>query len=116
LRGRTHSLPLRPSSSPDRVFTQRWQNVKIGKHDVADSRLARLNQEIAAPTGQVAFVFTDVENITLLWDTYPTAMNSAMNMHNELIRRQLRNIGGYEVKMNGGTVIAVFPTATSAHF
>ncbi|KAI9592287.1 hypothetical protein BDF19DRAFT_416382 [Syncephalis fuscata] len=46
-----------------------------------DSTLRRLQQEVEAPKGQVAL--------------------SAIKTHNEIMRRYLRNIGGYEVKTEG---------------
>ena len=35
-------------------------------------------------------------------------------MHNQLLRRQLRAIGGYEVKTEGDSFMVSFPTVTSA--
>ncbi|KAG7866722.1 hypothetical protein KL916_005430, partial [Ogataea parapolymorpha] len=66
-----------------------------------DSLLRKLDEEIEPPTGELAMVFTDIKNSTLLWDTYPVAMRSAIKVHNAIMRRQLRIIGGYEVKTEG---------------
>jgi adenylate cyclase len=41
-------------------------------------------------------------------------MRSAIKMHNELMRRQLRIIGGYEVKTEGDAFMVAFRTVTSA--
>jgi adenylate cyclase len=41
-------------------------------------------------------------------------MRSAIKLHNEVMRRQLRRIGGYEVKTEGDAFMVSFPTATSA--
>jgi hypothetical protein len=60
--------------------------------------MARLQKEISSPTGWVALVFTDIKNSTFLWETVPDAMRSALKQHNAIMRRQLHNIGGYEVK------------------
>ena len=79
-----------------------------------DSRLQRLDPEVEAPTGDLALVFTDIKNSTMLWETYPVAMRSAIKSHNEVMRRQLRNIGGYEVKTEGDAFMVSFPTGTSA--
>ncbi|KAF2001416.1 PP2C-domain-containing protein [Amniculicola lignicola CBS 123094] len=112
-RFRTHSMSMGPSGSPDDFFSNR----RIGKRSrnmVGDSKLARLDNEVDAPTGEVSLVFTDIKNSTLLWETYPIAMRSAIKMHNELMRRQLRIIGGYEVKTEGDAFMVAFPTVTSA--
>lgn len=59
-------------------------------------------------------VFTDIKNSTLLWETFPVAMRSGIKIHNMIMRRQLRNVGGYEVKTEGDAFMVCFPTATSA--
>ena len=63
-----------------------------------DSNLRKLEQEIEPPIGSLALVFTDIKNSTLLWDSYPAPMRSAIKIHNNIMRRQLRISGGYEVK------------------
>lgn len=59
-------------------------------------------------------VFTDIKNSTLLWETYPIAMRSGIKIHNNIMRRQLRIIGGYEVKTEGDAFMVCFQNATSA--
>ncbi|TWU78415.1 cysteinyl-tRNA synthetase [Metarhizium rileyi] len=115
-RSRLHrgtSMSLYPSGIPDdtQVFTRR--KIKA-KGDVLDSSLNRLEAEIPAPTGNVSIVFTDIKNSTTLWEMYPSAMRSAIKLHNEVMRRSLRRIGGYEVKTEGDAFMVSFPTATSA--
>lgn len=79
-----------------------------------DSTLQRLDPEVEAPTGELSMVFTDIKSSTTLWENYPVAMRSAIKLHNEVMRRQLRVIGGYEVKTEGDAFVVSFPTATSA--
>lgn len=79
-----------------------------------DTALRRLNDEIDPPTGYIALVFTDIKNSTLLWDTYPVAMRSAIKLHNTIMRRQLRIVGGYEVKTEGDSFMVSFPSAPLA--
>ena len=81
--------------------------------DIGDRTLLRLQQEVEPPIGQVAMVFTDIKNSTSLWETNP-GMQTAMRMHNSLLRRQLRIIGGYEVKTEGDAFMVSFPSVTSA--
>ncbi|KAH3685686.1 hypothetical protein WICPIJ_003327 [Wickerhamomyces pijperi] len=81
---------------------------------VEDSNLRRLKPEIDPPVGQLAMVFTDIKNSTLLWENYPLAMRSAIRTHNEMMRRQLHIVGGYEVKTEGDAFMVSFPTVTSA--
>ncbi|CAG8441853.1 2514_t:CDS:2 [Ambispora gerdemannii] len=80
----------------------------------SDSTIARLQKEIEPPTGKIALVFTDIKNSTFLWETIPIAMRHAIKSHNSIMRRQLRNIGGYEVKTEGDAFMVSFPTVSSA--
>lgn len=79
-----------------------------------DSSLRRLQPEIPPPTGNVAIVFTDIKNSTFIWELFPDAMRTAIKTHNEIMRRQLRIFGGYEVKTEGDAFMVAFPTPTSA--
>ncbi|OLL24056.1 Adenylate cyclase, partial [Neolecta irregularis DAH-3] len=88
---------------------------KRGKDELpADSDLARLEREVPPPVGELAMVFTDIKNSTALWETNYIAMRSAIKIHNSLMRRQLRIIGGYEVKTEGDAFMVSFPTTFSA--
>lgn len=79
-----------------------------------DSQLRRLEEEIEPPVGELALVFTDIKNSTLLWDAFPLPMRSAIKTHNAIMRRQLRIVGGYEVKTEGDAFMVSFPSPTSA--
>lgn len=86
--------------------------MRRGRNDM-DSTLARLEREVMPPIGQVALVFTDIKNSTLLWETNPS-MQSAIRLHNLLLRRQMRSIGGYEVKTEGDAFMVSFPSVCAA--
>ena len=110
-RYRGQSLSMGPSQiSDDQITSKRGK--KRDRPD--DSTLQRLDPEVEAPTGELSMVFTDIKNSTPLWENYPVAMRSAIKSHNEVMRRQLRVIGGYEVKTEGDAFVVSFPTATGA--
>ncbi|KOS22493.1 Adenylate cyclase [Escovopsis weberi] len=111
---RNTSMSLYPSGVPDAPQILSTRRARKPKGDVLDSSLSKIKAEIPAPTGTVAIVFTDIKNSTNLWEMYPNAMRSAIKLHNEVMRRQLRRIGGYEVKTEGDAFMVSFPTATSA--
>ncbi|KPM39952.1 Adenylate cyclase [Neonectria ditissima] len=116
-RSRLHrgaSMSLYPSGIPDAAQALSTRKARRPKGGVLDSSLDRLEAEITAPTDNVSIVFTDIKNSTNLWEMYPSAMRSAIKLHNEVMRRQLRRIGGYEVKTEGDAFMVSFPTATSA--
>ncbi|TAQ89214.1 hypothetical protein B7494_g2438 [Chlorociboria aeruginascens] len=110
---RVSSFPFNPSTIIEENYLPSKRPKKKGE-TVEDSMLRRLQAEVAAPVGDVGIVFTDIKSSTLLWETYPSAMRSAIKLHNEVMRRQLRIIGGYEVKTEGDAFMVSFPTATSA--
>jgi len=91
------------------AFKTRFQ-----RRDAGDAALARLEAEIEPPTGTVAITFTDIKNSTLLWETNPVAMRAAIKVHNSIMRRCLRTIGGYEVKTEGDAFIVSFKTTEDA--
>ena len=113
---RVPSLSYNPAAITDEntAYSAPTKRRPNKKEAVEDSMLRRLQAEVQAPVGDVGIVFTDIKSSTLLWETFPNAMRSAIKMHNEVMRRQLRIIGGYEVKTEGDAFMVSFPTATSA--
>ena len=87
---------------------------RIKDESPSDSVLARLDREVPPPTNQVALVFTDIKSSTLLWDTQPEDMRSAIKIHDAVMRRTLRSIGGYEVKTEGDAFMVCFQDTIAA--
>ncbi|PGH06913.1 hypothetical protein AJ79_06386 [Helicocarpus griseus UAMH5409] len=113
---RAPSLSMGPSPLSDEYLFAPPSKyfIKSKKRDApSDSRLARLDR-VEAPTGELAIIFTDIKKSTSLWETYPVAMRSAIQIHNDLFRRQLAQIGGFEVKTEGDAFMVSFSTATAA--
>src|SRR5690606_10287117 len=79
--------------------------------DLGDTRVPK---QIDAPEGELAMVFTDIKNSTILWDKFAPAMRTAIQTHNQIMRRQLQIHGGYEVKTEGDAFMVCFRTPTSA--
>lgn len=107
------SMTMGPTGVLDDVYLPNKRG-KRAKEAVEDSMLRRLEAEVQAPVGEISIVFTDIKGSTQLWETNQAAMRSAIKLHNEVMRRQLRIIGGYEVKTEGDAFMVSFPTATSA--
>ncbi|KAI8644570.1 hypothetical protein BD408DRAFT_412911 [Parasitella parasitica] len=87
---------------------------RIKDESPSDTILARLDREVPPPTNQVALVFTDIKSSTLLWDTQPEDMRSAIKIHDAVMRRTLRSIGGYEVKTEGDAFMVCFQDTIAA--
>jgi len=113
-RYRGQSLSMNPSREQDDLLPTKSRKQRREADRPDDSILQRLDQEIEAPIGDLAIVFTDIKSSTNLWESHDLAMRSAIKIHNQYMRRQLRLVGGYEVKTEGDAFMVCFPTATSA--
>ncbi|KAI7825752.1 hypothetical protein BC939DRAFT_125943 [Gamsiella multidivaricata] len=76
--------------------------------------LKYLKPEIEPPQGDVAMVFTSVKGSTELWEDIPIAMAIGVREHFNVMRRQLRSIGGYEVKNERDAMMASFSSVPAA--
>jgi len=72
------------------------------------------NRRKALPTGTVTFFFSDIEDSTHLWETYPQGMREALVRHDEILRTAVEANGGVVIKTTGDGLHAVFPTAHGA--
>ncbi|KAF7312445.1 Adenylate cyclase [Mycena indigotica] len=81
---------------------------------VLEKTLDRLRDEVPAPIGNIAVVFTDIQGSTHLWEATQSGMIAAIHLHNTLLRRYLRHCGGYEVRTEGDSFMCTFPTVLAA--
>jgi predicted ATPase/class 3 adenylate cyclase len=70
--------------------------------------------QTTAPTGTVAFLFTDVEASTRRWERYGEAMREALRRHDAVVRSEIEAHDGYIFKTIGDAFCAAFPTAGAA--
>ncbi len=66
------------------------------------------------PTGNVTFLFTDLEDSTRLWELHGQAMRDALLRHDAIMQEAIEAHGGTLVKHTGDGVCAVFPEAREA--
>lgn len=60
------------------------------------------------PSGTVAFLFTDIEGSTRLWDQNPMAMRAAVGRHNALLTEAIESYDGHVFKVIGDEFQAAF--------
>jgi class 3 adenylate cyclase len=68
----------------------------------------------ALPTGNVTFLFTDIEGSTRLWERNPEAMQVALIRHDALLRDAIERHGGYIFKTVGDAFCAAFASPEAA--
>ena len=68
------------------------------------------------PVGTVTFLLTDVEGSTLLWESAPEAMGTAIRRHYQLLDAAITLHGGVRPQEQGGgdSVVAAFARASDA--
>jgi adenylate cyclase len=70
--------------------------------------------ESPPPVGKICCVFTDIIDSTNMWAYNQRAMQTALTIHDAIIRAELAHFDGYEVKALGDGFLASFSTAESA--
>jgi len=69
---------------------------------------------VAAPSGTVTFLFTDIEGSTRLWQEDEHSMSAAVARHDELLREVVTGHGGEVFATMGDGLAVAFPSASSA--
>eukprot|EP01063_Lacrimia_lanifica_P007414 TRINITY_DN1471_c1_g1_i4.p1 TRINITY_DN1471_c1_g1~~TRINITY_DN1471_c1_g1_i4.p1 ORF type:complete len:767 (+),score=141.88 TRINITY_DN1471_c1_g1_i4:55-2355(+) len=65
-------------------------------------------------SGVVALAFTDIRSSTALWESSPSAMTTALAMHNGAMRAAAALFRGYEVKTIGDAFMIAFHDSSDA--
>lgn len=68
----------------------------------------------ALPTGDVTFLYTDIEGSTERWERAPTAMRQALIRHHAILRAAINEHGGVVYQIIGDAFVAVFVAAPAA--
>ncbi len=66
------------------------------------------------PTGEVTFLFTDIEGSTLLWDQWPEIMEAVLAEHDRRIRTVVDSWNGYVFTTAGDSFSVAFGSPTDA--
>src|ERR1700719_3625228 len=76
--------------------------------------LPKTSDLTAMPTGEVTFLFSDIEGSTQRWDAYAEAMKSAVARHEQLMGDAIARHGGYVFKSLGDAFCVAFHSAPDA--
>jgi class 3 adenylate cyclase len=69
---------------------------------------------VAAPSGVVTFLFTDIEGSTRRWESDADAMRAALLAHDDVLRTAIEGHGGFLFSHTGDGVAAAFSSPRSA--
>lgn len=70
--------------------------------------ISRGSEKTGPPKGDVTFVVTDIEGSTAMWESTPTAMQIAQDIHDDILRKVCAAYGGCEVETEGDSFILAF--------
>jgi class 3 adenylate cyclase len=105
-----------PKSVVDYGFTcgalGRFSGFRAARHDC--QIVARETLVTESQSGIVAFLFTDIEGSTRLWESAAEAMSAALRKHDALLHGLIAESGGYVFKTAGDAFCAVFPAPIGA--
>ncbi|NND74895.1 MAG: tetratricopeptide repeat protein [Ilumatobacter sp.] len=73
-----------------------------------------IDRAIAAPSGNVTFLFTDLEGSTALWERVPDAMNAALAEHDRRMHAVFAERNGYVFTTAGDSFAVAFDSPTDA--
>ena len=77
----------------------------------SDKHDSRAMNDNSGERSLFAFLFTDIEGSTRLWEQFPEAMARALMRHDETLRDAVRAHGGQVYRSAGDAVQAYFPIA-----
>ncbi len=66
------------------------------------------------PSGTVTFLFTDVEDSTVLWEQHPSVMDEVLARHDAILREAIARRGGHIFTTAGDGFGAAFASASDA--
>ncbi|MFN8484526.1 MAG: tetratricopeptide repeat protein [Anaerolineae bacterium] len=66
------------------------------------------------PSGTVTFLFSEIEDISRLWEQNAPAMKVAVPLHDAILKKAVTDHGGYVVKTTGVGLLAAFAVAEDA--
>jgi predicted ATPase/class 3 adenylate cyclase len=96
------------------LLTERFQAATLPTARAAGQgvRPGNVADEAAAlPSGDVTFLFTDIEGSTRLWEQYPDAMPATLGRHKAVVRKAVEDHGGTVVRDTGDGLFAAFASA-----
>eukprot|EP00669_Euglena_mutabilis_P009146 TRINITY_DN4087_c0_g1_i1.p1 TRINITY_DN4087_c0_g1~~TRINITY_DN4087_c0_g1_i1.p1 ORF type:complete len:446 (-),score=66.87 TRINITY_DN4087_c0_g1_i1:153-1490(-) len=66
------------------------------------------------PTGRVTLLFTDIQSSTSLWEANEECMSECIILHDYILRSNLKDHHGFEVKTEGDAFMCAFPSCVDA--
>ncbi|KAJ9465248.1 Adenylate cyclase [Diplonema papillatum] len=80
----------------------------------SDTILPRFGRQAPCDDGRAAIVFTDIQGSTQIWEAAPSAMKTALDLHNKIVRDCIYENNGFEAKTIGDAFMVAFALPTEA--
>jgi class 3 adenylate cyclase len=72
------------------------------------------DNKFSPPTGDVAIIFTDIQGSTALWEADASAMQAALALHDDIMRKCCAASHGYEIRTEGDAFHVAFHDSLDA--
>ena len=86
----------------------------MSEHPKSHAGVTTLPSGEPLPSGTLAFLFTDIEASTALWEANPEAMRCALARHDRALRAAMLAHGGHVFRSRGDSYCATFAAAAPA--
>lgn len=71
------------------------------RHEALRPSAINKAKDMTYPTGDVTIIYTDVQGSTSLWESCPSDMKKAQDIHDDIMRKCYTNHSGYEITTEG---------------
>jgi len=96
-----HDIPSFPKHVQDDFDDERTMATMATKAQALNPNKMAKAKDMTVPTGDVTIVYTDVQGSTSMWETCPSAMKEATDIHDMIMRQCYTNHSGYEITTEG---------------
>jgi class 3 adenylate cyclase len=107
-----NAKPINEWSNRDRAWLDVVKGIREAVKELAGEPGER--KQKAPPTGNVTFLFTDIEGSFALWENYPMRMRAPLARRDEILRAAVEDNEGYAFKVIGDAYCAAFTHAQEA--
>jgi class 3 adenylate cyclase len=112
---KAHEIQLQQMAVLAAQHIENWSlRQEMERLETARRRAVSTSEKSTPPDDVAALIFTDIQGSTTLWESNPRAMQVALNLHDEIMRKCIAEHHGYEVLTEGDAFHIAFHDAVDA--